>query len=307
MAVKESTNGKKSPSVSPELQKAREYFRQSQNLLSPPISRAAYSDRMAWILASMAHLAYDPFEEGGTALELFEAKLQGGGFELIKAFFSKETDTQAFLAKSNDGYAVLAFRGTETSKRQDMKIDAQAMKISVLDGRIHTGFKIAYDSVADEIERAILQLKDLPLYITGHSLGAALATVATQRLEHHLKIREMIAACYTFGSPRVGDQHYDIEFKSPIYRVVNTTDIVTVIPLLAMGYVHIGDIRYLGRLDGEFRRGIPFFQRWYLFMLTMFKFFGPIVGDHAIIEYRRKLEAIAQKRNRGFGRHLDHD
>jgi predicted lipase len=188
-----------------------------------------------------------------------------------------------------------------------MKIDAQAMKISVLDGRIHTGFKIAYDSVAHEIEKAVLQLKDLPLYVTGHSLGAALATVCTQRLEHHLKIREMIAACYTFGSPRVGDQHYDIEFKSPIYRVVNTTDIVTIIPMLAMGYVHIGDIRYLGRLDGDFRRGIPFLQRWYLFMLTMFKFFGPVVGDHAIIEYRRKLEAIAQKRNSGFGRHLDRD
>jgi hypothetical protein len=117
----------------------------------------------------------------------------------------------------------------------------------------------------------------------------------------------MIAACYTFGSPRVGDQHYDIEFKSPIYRIVNTTDIVTVIPLLAMGYIHIGDIRYLGRMDGEFRRGIPVLNRGYLFMLTMFKFFGPVVGDHSISEYRRKLEAIAQKRNRGFGLHLDHE
>ncbi|MGZ9234054.1 MAG: hypothetical protein ACXW4E_00890, partial [Anaerolineales bacterium] len=73
-----------------------------------------------------------------------------------------------------------------------------------------------------------------------------------------------------------------------------------------MGYIHIGDIRYLGRLEGEFRRGIPFLQRGYLFMLTALKFFGPVVGDHGIVEYRRKLEAIAQKRNRGFGRHLDH-
>ena len=307
MEVKESSNGKKSPSLSPEMQKARDYFQQSKNLLSPPILRAAYSDRMAWILASMAHLAYDRFEDGGIALELFVAKLQGGGFELIKTFYSQATDTQAFLAQSNDGYAVLAFRGTEISKREDMKIDAQAARISVLDGRIHTGFKIAYDSVADEIEKSVLKLGDIPLYITGHSLGAALATVCTQRLEHHFRIREKIAACYTFGSPRVGDQHYDIEFKSPIYRVVNTTDIVTIIPLLAMGYVHIGDIRYLGRVDGDFRRGIPFFQRWYLFVLTMFKFFGPVVGDHAIVEYRRKLEAIAQKRSRPFGRHLDHD
>jgi hypothetical protein len=305
VAVKEVTDGKKPQYISPGLQRAMDYFKEQRNLLSPPIHRAAYSDRMAWILASMAHLAYDRFEDSRIARKLFIAKLQGGGFRLIKTFYSKETDTQAFLAQSDDGYAVLAFRGTEVAKRQDLKIDAQALRVSVLEGRIHSGFRTAYESVALEIQKSILKLKDIPLYITGHSLGGALATVATQRLEHHLKIREMIAACYTFGSPRVGNSHYDIEFKSPIYRVVNTTDIVTVIPLLAMGYVHIGDIRYLGRVDGEFRRGIPLLHRWYLFMLTMFKFFGPIVGDHAIVEYRRKLEAIAQKRYREFGRHLD--
>jgi hypothetical protein len=282
-----------------------DYFKEQSSLLTPPIYRAAYSDRTAWIMASMAHLAYDRFEDSRIARKLFIAKLQSGGFKLVKTFYSKETDTQAFLAQSSDGYAVLAFRGTEISKRQDMRIDAQAIKVSVLDGRIHAGFRLAYDSVAKEIEKNVLKLRDTPLYITGHSLGAALATVATQRLEHHLKIREIIAACYTFGSPRVGDSHYDLEFKSPIYRVVNTTDIVTVIPLLAMGYVHIGDIRYLGRVDGEFRCGIPFFQRWYLFMITLLKFFGPVIKDHEIAEYRRKLEAIARDRNREFGRHVD--
>ena len=301
MAVKQTTNRKKSPSIWPELQQAMDYFKEKEQFLSPPLTRAAYSDRMAWILASMAHLAYDRFEDNEKARELLIAKLEGGGFTLIKTFYSKETDTQAFLAKSNDGYAVLAFRGTETSKKQDVMIDAKAMRVSVLEGRVHTGFRIAYDSVAKEIEESVLKLKDLPLYITGHSLGAALATVATQRLEHNPRIREIIAACYTFGSPRVGDKHYDIEFKSPIYRVVNTTDVVTVIPLLAMGYIHIGDVRYLGRMDGEFQRGIPFFKRWYLFMLTMFRFFGPIVGDHAIVEYRRKLGLIVQKRNKRFG------
>jgi hypothetical protein len=297
--------GKKKTSISPALREAQNYFKERRRLLSPPIHRAAYSDRMAWILASMAHLAYDRFEDNDTARELFIAKLDGGGFKLIKMFYSTATDTQAFLAESNDGYAVLAFRGTEVGKRQDLAIDARALKVSVLEGRIHSGFRLAYDSVAKEIERTVLKLPDIPLYITGHSLGAALATVATQRLEHNLKIREMIAACYTFGSPRVGDSHYDIEFKSPIYRVVNTTDVVTVIPLLAMGYIHIGDIRYLGRMDGEFQRGIPLLNRCYLFLLTAFKFFGPIVSDHGIVEYRRKLGAIAIKRNSGFGRHVD--
>ena len=72
-----------------------------------------------------------------------------------------------------------------------------------------------------------------------------------------------------------------------------------VVQILAMGYIHIGDIRYLGRLDGDFRRGIPLLQRGYLFLLTMFKLLD------LIAEYRRKLGVIALKRNRGFGRHLD--
>jgi predicted lipase len=258
---------------------------------------------MAWILASMAQLAYDRFEDPRDLKKLrkiFVTKLASGGFKLVRTFYSPETDTQGFLAH-NDEFAVLAFRGTETSKRTDIKIDIQASRVSVLEGRVHSGFRIAYESVEDDVRNSILKLKDLPLYITGHSLGAALATVATQRLEHDARIRERIAACYTFGSPRVGNSHYDIEFKSPIYRVVNTTDIVTVIPLLAMGYIHIGDVRYLGAGDGEFRRGIPFLSRSYLFLLTLFKFFSPLVNDHSIAEYRRKLEAIAEKRNLRFG------
>jgi hypothetical protein len=95
----------------------------------------------------------------------------------------------------------------------------------------------------------------------------------------------------------VGNTKYDRAFKAPIYRMVNTTDIVTVIPLLTMGYVHIGDIRYLGRAPGEFSRQIPFFLRLFLFVIALVRLFGPWVGDHAIDEYRRKLGSISEKRN----------
>ncbi len=283
-----------------ELQQAREYFKTENILLIPPIMRAAYSDRMAWILSSMSHLAYDRFEDNLKARELFIAKLEGGGFKLIDTFNSSETDTQAFLARSRD-YAVLAFRGTEVTKKQDVVTDVRATQISVLEGRVHSGFRTAYESVRENIEKSLLQLDEIPLYITGHSLGAALATVATQELENKSAFRDRIAACYTFGSPRVGNSQYDKGFKAPIYRMVNTTDIVTVIPLLAMGYIHIGDIRFLGRKDGDFRRQIPVVLRALLFVAALFRLFGPWVGDHAIVEYRRKLETIAEKRNLGMG------
>lgn len=280
-----------------EREAARSYFRINDVLVTPPIRRAAYSDRMAWILASMADLAYDRYEDDPKACELFTLKLKGGGFRLVQIFNSDATDTQAFLAANGD-FAVLAFRGTEVKKKQDVLTDLRATQIASIEGGVHKGFQGAYDSVKDEIEKSLGTLDPkLPIYITGHSLGAALATVATQNLDVASKYRDRIAACYTFGSPRVGNTKYDRAFKAPIYRMVNTTDIVTVIPLLAMGYVHIGDIRYLGRTAGEFRRQIPFVLRSFLFLIALFRLFGPWVGDHSIDEYRRKLGSISEKRN----------
>lgn len=281
-----------------ELAQAKSYFQANELLLNPPIKRAAYSDRTAWVMASMAQLVYERFEEGGKARDLLLTKLKGGGFNLIGEFNDPETDTQAFLV-TNGEYAVLAFRGTEVTKKMDIKTDAKAFKASVYEGRIHRGFAEAYKSIEIQVLKAVKskKIEDLPLYITGHSLGAAIATVATQYLERDEDLRNQIAACYTFGSPRVGNREFDRDLKSSVYRVVNTTDIVTVVPLLAMGYLHVGDVRFLESRLAEYRRGIPITRRIFFFLTAILRLFGPLVGDHAIAEYRRKLEAIAQDRN----------
>jgi hypothetical protein len=286
----------KSVLTSEELAGAKKYFESNNLLLNPPIKRAAYSDRTAWVMASMAQLVYDRFEDGGKARDLLVEKLKGGGFELLGEFNSPETDTQAFLV-SNGQYAILAFRGTEVTKKLDVRTDVKAFKVSLIEGRVHRGFVDAYKSVELPILHALEKVWGLPLYITGHSLGAALATIATQYLERDHVLRDKIAACYTFGSPRVGNREYDREFKSSIYRVVNTTDIVTIVPLLAMGYLHIGDIRFLEPGMGNIRRGVPILRRVFFFIMAAFHLFGPLVGDHGIEQYRRKLEAVAQDRN----------
>ena len=298
MAEDQTNRSAASLSDAQELTRAKEYFKDYDVLLNPPIFRAAYSDRMAWILASMSQLAYDRYEDDKNPklLELFTAKLKSGGFKLLEIYNSPETDTQAFLAANGD-YAVLAFRGTEVTSRKDIMTDAKAKRIVDIEGRVHGGFRAAFESVKQKIEKGILGLDNIPLYITGHSLGAALATVATQELENNPDIKGRIAACYTYGSPRVGNTQYDKNFKAPIYRMVNTTDIVTIVPLLAMGYVHIGDVRFLGRKPGDFSRRVPIFLRILLFLAGVFRLFGPWVGDHALVEYRRKLAAVAEKRN----------
>jgi hypothetical protein len=271
------------------------YFGANRELI-PTYPSDAYSDGMAWLLAGMSHLAYDLSETDQQTRSLLQGKLRGGGFELVQLFHSTDTDTQAFLA-ANDDFAVLAFRGPEGSKQKDIIGAAPATAISTIEGRVHSGFRMAYQSLRRDIEKGLVRVSDVPLYITGHSLGAALALVAMQDLEYNSAVRQHIAACYTFGSPRVGNGQFDRSFKTPVYRIVNTTDIVTVTPLLGLGYIHIGDTRYLGRRDGEFSRQIPIMQRLLLFAGALFGFGAAWVRDHAIVEYRRKLKIIARMRS----------
>lgn len=275
-----------------------------ETLPTPPTSRAAYSDRMAWIMANMAKLAYINFEDGELGHEELEYSLRSGWFNLIKTF--DKNGTQAFLAK-NDEFTVLAFRGTQPDKWEDVKTDLRFLKEKTVDGKVHVGFLEAFTDVKDEVFEAIrLNIgAGVPIYITGHSLGAALATVATRELDE--EFGDWIAACYTFGSPRVGDGKFEKSIKTPFYRVVNTTDIVSLVPFFLGTFVHVGDPRYLSRrkVNGVnlLFRGIPNFRRvieaLIETLLALFKLnpFAPWLGAHAIDQYVEKLERYAQSRN----------
>lgn len=275
-----------------------------ESLPTPPINRAAYSDRMAWILAHMAKLAYIKYEENELERERLEYCLQSGWFNLIRTF--NKNGTQAFLAK-NDEYAVLSFRGTQPDKWEDVRTDLRAIKLKTINGKVHIGFKNAFDDVRDDIVGELRKhLGKMPLYITGHSLGAALATVAVQEIED--EFNDQVAACYTFGSPRVGDGKYEKSIKVPFYRIVNATDIVTLVPFFLGSFVHVGDARYLSRRKINevyvLYRGIPSFTRLVESILeTLLAVFhlsnplGPWIKAHDMDIYIDKLERYARSRN----------
>jgi predicted lipase len=276
-----------------------------ESIPSPPVNRAAYSDRMAWTMATMAKLAYIKFEENDLEKERLEYSLQSGWFNLMKTY--SKLGTQAFVAK-NDEFAVLAFRGTQPDKWEDIRTDVKIIKQRTIDGKVHKGFKNAFDDIKTEVVDLLRNSigKDMPLYITGHSLGAALATVATQELEE--EFNDLIAACYTFGSPRVGDGKYEKSIKAPFYRIVNTIDIVTLIPFLLGTFVHVGDTRYLSRrkVDGVYQiyRGMPAIRRmieaFVETLLALFHFSNPLgawIKAHDMDWYIEKLENSAKSHN----------
>src|SRR5271166_6397993 len=125
---------------------------------------------------------------------------------------------------------VLAFRGTRSTTNWETNLHARLIHPAGTDARlrVHQGFYGAFERLSDgakgirqkinEIEAATVGR--IPIYITGHSLGGALAQIAAAVLGS-----DQIAACYTFGSPRVGNYVFDLWVKPPSYRLVNYADI----------------------------------------------------------------------------------
>lgn len=330
---------------------------ENRSLLSPPIARAAYSDRTAWLMSEMSRLAYEKFEGDsalfddlasrlaplqdhdrikkevatfvkeylaakGLGFETLKISLVQAGFELAATF--SNGGTQAFLAKREaDRMAVLAFRGTE-KEAEDIKTDLNARFYTRGGVKVHDGFRQAFAYVEPMVKEKVGALVDYKLYITGHSLGGALALVASRVLS-----TDNVAACYTFGSPKVGNSEFGDDIKIPIYRVVNAADLVPRVPptwlieLLIFlagwfpvpylrvwlvralenfrGYSHHGDMRYLTASKDDFSdlRLIANPEliervRWLVQRLSMDWKAG--FSDHGIAGYCAKLEAYALKR-----------
>lgn len=366
------------------------YFNEAA-LLSPPLARPAYSDRMAHILAEMSDLAYYQFEgqrgfvedavenamsmdlTDGTNvrefLETFSTKLMSGrrlqlehmkkllensGFALLDVINIDET--QGFVCKrvadNEPPYLVLAFRGTE-KKISDWLTDARCVPTVEGKSKVHTGFLEAFSrktgadgkTVKETVEDIFTRKETrdsggelLPLFITGHSLGGALALLATKLVASNVN-----GACYTFGAPRVGNYEYFRFIKTPVYRIVNSSDVVPRVPpgagmmvlLLVVqgiswltsfvpsvsakfdklealldklnGYRHFGDLRYLSDVaEGRFETAClltnpPAIDRVVWMWKRIAKSFFAPIKSHSMNIYRKKLLSIAKNRNLSGG------
>lgn len=102
-------------------------------------------------------------------------------------------------------------------------------------GYVTAGFRGIYITLREKLLEALKNLpEDSQVYLTGHSLGAALATLAVPDILNntHFKTPQNIKL-YTFASPRCGDQTFATSFKNTKvqhWRIANTEDFVTMIP-----------------------------------------------------------------------------
>lgn len=207
---------------------------------SPKINLAKIfnPDAQGFSAANMAYLAhcaqaiYRPNAECTELISNIDSELAKN----IRFFESRNTGTEGFIA-GDDQKIIIAFRGT--SDKQDWLTDAATIQktwSSITNiGKVHSGFYQSLNSVWSVIIEYLkeLQTNNQPIWITGHSLGGALAALAyaTLRLQEP---QYELAGAYTFGQPRVGDdvlcKAFDADSKHRFFRVVNNNDIVPRVP-----------------------------------------------------------------------------
>lgn len=212
------------------------------------------------LCAEMARLAY--VKNTSTLVHQLSKVM----FDLVVADGYRQNGTQVFIAQkktSTTNTMIVSFRGTEADDPTDLFTDANFLKTewrnkdNVVVGKVHTGFANALmtpselDSkkpllvwISDQIERYLTG--DTKILITGHSLGAALATLMTGFVANGAN-QERIAL-YTFGSPAVGDAEFQKTFENIRHtRYVNCCDLVTQVPPELIGYRHSGRVKYINQ------------------------------------------------------------
>ncbi|WOD37902.1 lipase family protein [Nodosilinea sp. E11] len=193
-----------------------------------------------------------------------------------------------FLLES-EADSILVFRGTQRTAEWVGNI--YAVQQPYLDpttgeslGNIHQGFRrIANSIINPQVVEAVRQINPAkPCYVSGHSLGAALATVLA--LDIALAVPELRPSLqvYVYASPRVGNPEFVRSYAQILpnsFRITNLADPIPTMPptKLRAEFVHVG-------------------EEWAFLSQG-----GDILPNHIVDTYRRAVNAEAESNQRRDG------
>lgn len=205
-----------------------------------------FSKINCWFLSECSFLSYAP-------PAFAESIYNKAGYENFK--FIEVEDNECMIIW-NDESIIISFRGTEQnspSTASDVLTDLKTRQTSYeKGGYVHRGFLEAFNSLwfGDNgldifINRLKKDEKDRAIWITGHSLGGALADICFTQMDDATGV-------YTFGAPRVGDEEFvNLTIGRNRWRVEHNQDPVTIVPislsLIHVSYYNIGDLIYIGK------------------------------------------------------------
>lgn len=204
----------------------------------------AFCRTNAWLMSELCRLIYKRgAEEIGTpgAAPGRNEFLETVGLKELR-FFNGSLAQCALvhtLEDEKDPFAVLVFRGSSGGWdvwRANLRISQSPWPRG---GMVHSGFKRVFDDLWALVAPALEEIR-CPLFYTGHSLGAALATMAASLRPPR--------GVYTFGSPRVGNRAFaDTLGRTKVYRIVHRRDIISAMPpsLASSRFCHVGETEFV--------------------------------------------------------------
>lgn len=305
------------------------YFDHAEDI-ALPTGGPDYQPHTAWWLAQCSRLAYD------SKLNI-ASHLKRVGFDYI--YFFDTDGTQGYLALhpgERRPFAILAFRGTEKNYI-DILTDIIILRNKLPDVEnkeysegpffAHAGFLRAFqhvwgsalpDTILNQIPKSewvgargisniiheFIRSEWSPLFVTGHSLGGAIATLAA----YHATTYHDATYLYTFGSPRVVNRRLSHKITQTLagrsFRCVHGNDIVPRVPPL-LNYTHVEELVYFdtakGRVpaQGNMVNDVLVILLLHLdallFFLTLKMRKPKTTLDHAIANYIQAVERDALK------------
>jgi triacylglycerol lipase len=170
--------------------------------------------------------------------------------EPLKKFLNKplpptyiDVDGAQAYVMSDSKDVLIACRGTEPTQINDILADLKMFPVKHhISGRVHRGFYAEYDKVIPGIKEALTKHNkkgDKTVWVTGHSLGGAMAVLVAAELRPN-------GGLHTFGQPRVGNAEFLKALDGiKYYRYRNNNDAVTAVPPSFLLFRHGGVLRYI--------------------------------------------------------------
>ena len=184
------------------------------------------------------------FAERASAAYETESLIKEKFPQTVRVTNLEQIDVQYFLEYLPDQkLQVLSVRGTANLKNAKEDVEYMKSRNQKLNIQIHSGF----DKDAIQVYTDVLPHlnKEFPIAVTGHSLGAAIATVLMMYLHED---GYTLVHAYNFGQPKVTNRAGVETYQSlPVTRVVNKNDVVTLVPPITLLdsihglYEHLGE------------------------------------------------------------------
>ncbi|KAI9295588.1 alpha/beta-hydrolase [Neoconidiobolus thromboides FSU 785] len=190
--------------------------------------------------------------------------------KLISTHKSRRYGTFGMIHVTTNNKILLSFRGTDNLSNKLLDLNIRKRRMKVVDPnynqdylnniKVHSGILSSTDSIIyDMIEQLRLrfnnELDQYTFVLIGHSLGGAMASLASIRLQNELKLSYNSIHLYSYGQPRVGNEEFVKYFNHlPLtaMRIVSQNDIVPHLPLNKMGYYHFNNEYFIHDKKAQF-------------------------------------------------------